>query len=138
HHAQARMVIEKRLKGLSAVRFGAEQFYSKEVTDFTSYDSLTYRNKVVDNLTAGFAETDIYFTRNLAGKIGARVEYADLIDEWNLAPRISLAYQFDVGQQVSFATGTFYQKTVLEFVPRQTTGIGNAIADHYMCHIHLR
>ncbi len=37
-YAQARLVLEKRLKGLNAIRFGGDHFYSREKSVYTLYD----------------------------------------------------------------------------------------------------
>ena len=103
--AQGKAVFEKRLSGLSAVRFGGEYWYS--------YNPLTYNDtlrSVSDQLTSLFAETDIYVTNGLAAKLGVRYEYSVLLKESNLAPRVSLAYKTGKDAQISAAYGIFYQK----------------------------
>ncbi len=131
-YGQARIVLEKRLPGLNKVRFGADQFYSDEQVDFTSYDARTFSSKIVDNLTAVFAETDIYLSRNLAAKIGARGEYSSYLSLWNLAPRVSVAYKFADNSQASLATGVFYQNPERRYLPTSITDIGYAKATHYI------
>lgn len=103
--AQGKAVFEKRLGGLSALRFGSEYWYS---TNPLIYND-TPRN-VHDNQIAGFAETDIYITNALAAKLGVRYEYSSLLRQSNIAPRISLAYKTGKDAQISAAYGIFYQK----------------------------
>lgn len=62
-----------------------------------------------DNFTAAFTESDIFITNDLAGRIGVRAEYSEILDEVNVAPRISLAYKTGKNAQVSLAYGDFYQ-----------------------------
>ena len=69
--AQGKAVFEKKLSGLSAMRFGGEYWYS--------YNPLTYNDTLRilrDNLVSLFAETDIYITNELAAKLGVRYEYS--------------------------------------------------------------
>ncbi len=103
--AQGKAVFEKKLWGLSAVRFGGEYWFS--------YNPLTYNDtlKVLrDRLTSLFAETDIYLTNELAAKLGVRYEYSSLLKQSDIAPRISLAYKTGKDAQISAAYGIFYEK----------------------------
>ena len=130
-YAQARMVVEKKIKGLSVVRLGGDYFYSNEKTTYTLFDGTKYTEKVTDNLVAGFAETDIYLTNNLAAKLGTRLEHSAIINKWNIAPRISLAYKLAEKSQASFAYGIFYQNPERKLLPG-VAGIDYSKATHYI------
>src|SRR6478672_136650 len=124
--SQAKAVFEKKLFGISTIRFGSEYLYW--VNDNT-YNGT--RSKLIDNFQSVFAETDIYVTNDLAAKIGGRFENSSLINRSNIAPRISLAYKVGTGAQVSAAYGIFYQKpenTQLIY----TTDLGYTKATHYI------
>lgn len=103
--SQIKAVFDKRLFGISTLRFGSEYMYFRTTSTFN-----IYKSKVVDRFTAVFAETDIYVTNDLAAKIGGRFEHSSIIDKVNIAPRISLAYKLGNGAQLSTAYGIFYQK----------------------------
>lgn len=107
--AQGRAVFEKRIKGLSAIRFGSEYIYTDVPGTYVQFDT-SVKQTLTDHTAAAFAEADIYLSTNLALKLGSRYEYASIIDASNLAPRISLAYKLAKNEQVSVAYGTFYQK----------------------------
>src|SRR5664279_280141 len=103
--AQGKAVFEKKLSGLSAMRFGGEYWYS--------YNPLTYNDTLrvlKDNLVSLFAETDIYITNELAAKLGVRYEYSTLMKQSDIAPRVSIAYKTGKDAQVSAAYGIFYEK----------------------------
>jgi vitamin B12 transporter len=108
--ANFKAVFEKKLPGLSAFRFGGEYFASRDKTDFTNRYITNGINKLDDNLTAGFAETDIYVTNDLAAKAGVRLEHSAVLNKANVAPRLSLAYKVGEQGQFSAAYGIFYQK----------------------------
>ncbi len=131
YYAQARFVLEKRLKGLSMLRFGSDYFYSNEQSDYTLYDGSTYGGTITDNLYAGFAETDFYLSNNLAMKLGTRLEHSQLMNRWNIAPRASVAYKFKNEGQASFAYGIFYQNPETRYQPA-VKDIGYAKASHYI------
>ena len=130
--AQARVVFEKRLHGLSAVRFGSDYFYSNEQSAYTLYDGTKYTETVKDNLNTAFAESDIYLTNDLAAKVGGRLEHSQLMNRWNAAPRISLAYKFKNNGQASLAYGIFYQNPERKYLPASTNDLGFAKATHYI------
>ncbi len=131
YNAQARFVLEKKLKGLNTLRFGSDYFYTKEKVRFTLFDSSEYNTTLEDNLYAAFAETDFYISKDIAAKIGGRLEHSQLVDEWNIAPRFSLAYKLKNQGQLSFAYGIFYQKPESQYQPA-VTGANYAQATHYI------
>ena len=129
--AQARVVLEKKLTGLSALRFGSDYFYSNEKTIYTLYSGQKFSEKVIDKIFAGFAETDVYITNNLAAKVGGRIEHSEVLDKWNIAPRLSLAYKFPDNSQASFAYGIFYQNPERRLLPA-IASVDYSKATHYI------
>lgn len=108
-------VFERRLKGLSAFRFGGEYFYSRDKSDYSNDFVSNVVTVVDDRLKAGFAEVDVYITNDIAAKIGSRVEHSSLLDKANVVPRVSLAYKLADAGQASLAYGVFYQKPEASF-----------------------
>ena len=131
YFAQARLVMEKRLKGMNMLRFGSDYFYSNEKSTFTLFDGSAYDTKLADKLFAAFAETDFYASNDLAVKLGTRLEHSQIINKWNVAPRVSLAYKLSKQSQVSFAYGMFYQNPESRYQPA-AAGIGFSKASHYI------
>ncbi len=130
-YAQARLVLEKKLKGINAIRFGGDYFYSDERSTYTLFNGAKYDETVNDNFTALFAETDLYLTNDLAVKAGGRLEHSALINKWNIAPRISIAYKFRDNSQASFAYGIFYQNPERKLLPT-AAGLNFSQAAHYI------
>ncbi|MDP4129850.1 MAG: TonB-dependent receptor [Bacteroidota bacterium] len=124
--AQTKAVFEKKLGGLSALRFGGEYWYDNN--HFIYQDT---SRSLKDNMYAAFAETDIYLTNELAAKIGLRYEYSSLIKKPDLAPRISLAYKTGKDAQISAAYGIFYQKADNQQL-FYTSNLGFTQATHYI------
>ncbi|WEK37411.1 MAG: TonB-dependent receptor [Candidatus Pseudobacter hemicellulosilyticus] len=112
---QVKLVLDRKLFGLSAFRFGGEYLYFQDDNDFSNYYVSKYRQTANDHYKAAFAETDIYITNDLAAKLGARMEHSSLIDKANIAPRASLAYKVGYQSQLSLAYGLFYQRPEKEF-----------------------
>ncbi len=94
NYINAKAFVEKRLKGISAFRFGSEYNYSNDKGEVMLYNGNKFSDVIKENLLSGFAEADIYITNDIAAKIGTRAEHSSLLDKWNVAPRLSLAYKF--------------------------------------------
>jgi len=124
--SQVKAVFEKKLIGISSIRFGSEYWYSYDKS--TIHDSLY---KLIDNYTAAFAETDIFLTNELAAKTGLRVESSSIIHKVDIAPRLSLAYKTGKNAQMSVAYGIFYQKPENNQL-YYTTSLGMTKATHYI------
>ena len=114
-------VLEKKLKGLSAVRFGTEYNYSNDKSVYTAYDGQKYPDTLKGHINAVFAEADVYATNVLAVKGGVRFEYSSLLDKTNIAPRFSVAYKLGKGSQASLAYGIFYQDPERRYLPSPNT-----------------
>jgi vitamin B12 transporter len=127
----SKLVLEKRLPGLSALRLGGEYNYSNEKPLYTLYDGTQYGGTLKHNTSAAFAESDIYITNNMAAKLGARAEYASVINKVNIAPRASLAYKLGTNSQASLAYGIFYQNPENRYLPA-TANLHFAKATHYI------
>ncbi len=102
---QSRIVMEKKLKRLNALRFGGEYNYESTNLLFNNYPI-----NLQDNYGALFAETDAYFSNHFMMKLGGRAEHSTLLDKTNWSPRISFAYSVGANAQMSAAYGMFYQK----------------------------
>jgi len=110
--AQVRTVFTKYIGPLTTLRMGAEFQNEKEKVAASSSSTISYNKtyQYSDQYAATFAEAEIYFNNRLAAKPGLRYEYSSLLGKANWAPRFSLAYKVNNTTQVSFASGTFYQK----------------------------
>ncbi|NAS32843.1 TonB-dependent receptor [Flavobacteriaceae bacterium R38] len=102
----------KLKKGFSS-RFkwsaGAEYFITDFKEDFRGADNIEFNSQFNNNISAAFTEADIFFSKNLATKVGLRAEYSELLRDTYISPRLSLAYKTDKFGQVSLAYGDFYQ-----------------------------
>lgn len=130
-YAQIRFVAEKKLNGLNVIRFGSDYFYSKEKSTYTLYDGSQFTESVTDNLESVFAEADVFITNDLAAKVGGRVEHSQIVDKWNIAPRLSVAYKFADNSQASFAYGLFYQNPERKYLPT-VASLDYSRAAHYI------
>ncbi len=131
HFVNAKLVMERRLTGLSSIRFGGEYNGSKEKADYTLFNGQRFPQEVKERISSLFGESDIYVTNNIAAKAGVRMEHSYLLDRTNLAPRLSLAYKFSKQAQASIAYGIFYQNPERRYLP-SSNQLRFSKATHYI------
>lgn len=117
NYINAKFILEKKLKGLSALRFGTEYNYSNDDLIYTAYNDQQFPNKVKEHIKSFFTEADVYATNDLALKGGLRIEHSSILNQSNIAPRLSLAYKLGKGSQASLAYGIFYQNPERRYLP---------------------
>jgi vitamin B12 transporter len=109
YYFNAKLVMEKKFKGLNALRFGTEYNHSNDKINFILFNGLRFPSTIKENIYSLFAEQDVYITNNLAAKFGVRAERSELFNRSNIAPRVSLAYKVGKNSQASLAYGQFFQ-----------------------------
>ena len=127
----AKAVLEKRLKGLSAIRFGTEYNYGNDKSVYEAYNSQRFLDTIKGHINAVFGEADVYATNALAVKGGFRIEYSSLLNKTNIAPRFSVAYKLGKGSQASVAYGIFYQDPERRYLP-SSVALSFMKATHYI------
>ncbi|MCX8018864.1 MAG: TonB-dependent receptor [Chitinophagaceae bacterium] len=130
-YINAKVVAEKKGKGMNVLRFGSELNYSDDETIFTAFTLQQFSSRVPDRIHSAFSETDLYLTRELALKAGMRFEYSSYLKKINYAPRLSLAVKLGSGAQASFAYGIFYQNPEKRYLP-SPFDVNFMRADHYI------
>ncbi|MCB0775302.1 MAG: TonB-dependent receptor [Chitinophagaceae bacterium] len=134
HYFNAKLVIEKKLKALSAFRFGTEYNFSNDKINYKDYNNQVYPSSLKENITALFTEADVYVTNDLALKGGLRFEHSSLLNRNNIAPRLSLAYKLGKGTQASLAYGIFYQNPERRYLPSMNS-LRFMKATHYIAQL---
>ncbi|WP_281683309.1 TonB-dependent receptor [Zunongwangia profunda] len=107
--------LSKRFTDKIKLNFGAEYFN----TNFNQYyqtDTGDFEPNYTSGLFSVFTETDVYFTQNLAAKVGVRTTRDALLEKVYVSPRLSLAYRIDENQQISTAYGNFRQQVGQDYL----------------------
>ena len=118
---QGRAVLTRLLPKNNSFLFGTE------VSRVTSRNAIMGTNYTLhDNYGAVFVESQTYFGRTrpdkgVAVQLGLRGEYSSVINRFNLAPRVSMAYKTGLYSQVSLAYGQFYQTPDYRYLYRNTS-----------------
>ena len=116
-YINTKLVFEKNIKNLSAIRFGGENNNTTQNTTYHQYDGISYPEKIRENIVAAFGEADVYLSNNIAARVGVRAEHSKLLDKSDIAPRLSFAYKFHDKSQASVAYGIFYQDPNNNYLP---------------------
>tara|TARA_B100000949_G_scaffold235418_1_gene258529 strand:- start:32254 stop:34416 length:2163 start_codon:yes stop_codon:yes gene_type:complete len=96
--------------------FGAEYFNTHFDETYTDADVDVFNNGYTDGLWAAFAESDIFLTNKFAMKLGVRATHSSLLNDFEVSPRVSLAYKPGEDGQFSLAYGDFYQRPLSDVV----------------------
>lgn len=106
--AHMKLKFKKRFNSRFKLNFGAEHFTTKFDEAFSDGNiNATYGFN--NNNTGVFLESDIIFSKDFAMKLGVRGDSYALSNEFQIAPRASIAYKTSQNGQLSLAYGNFYQ-----------------------------
>lgn len=106
--------VKKTFSSRFQLNMGVEHFITDYQENFAAPDGFAFDSGFRDNLSSGFAETDIFFSNKFAMKLGIRGEYSSFLEASNIAPRVSVAYKSSDKGQFSLAYGDFYQNPLSE------------------------
>ena len=131
NYFNAKLVLERRFNRLNMIRWGGEYNFSEDKSVYTAANNVNFASQLNEHMKSLFVETDLYITNNIAAKVGGRLEHSSLLDKYNLAPRISLAYKTGKQSQASLAYGVFYQSPETKYLP-SPVNLGFTKATHYI------
>ncbi len=115
--AHIKLKLKKRFNSRFKLSFGAEHFTTNFDETFAT-EGFDVSYGFTNNNTAAFVESDLVFSKNFALKLGLRGDHYNLSNEFQLAPRASVAYKTSKSGQLSVAYGNFFQNAgnaVLKF-----------------------
>jgi outer membrane cobalamin receptor len=115
--AHIKLKLKKRFNSRFKLNFGMEQFITEFDENFQG-GTIDETYGFTNNITAGFAEADLIFSKDLALKVGLRADYSSIFGDMDMAPRAALAYKTSKNGQFSLAYGNFFQNpnsSVLKF-----------------------
>lgn len=107
--AHMKLKLAKKFSDRIKLTFGGDYFITDFKEDYVEPAGFNYISGYNNSIAAAYAETDIFFSRKLALKAGARASYASIIGDAVLEPRAALAYKVSKNSQFSVAYGDFHQ-----------------------------
>ncbi len=105
-HAKVRL--QKRYNNYFKFNVGAEQFLMSYKED-VNFQSIDFNSGIDHGISAAFGEAEIFASKELAFKAGARADYYSANSELKVSPRLSAAISLNKTSQISLAYGNFYQ-----------------------------
>lgn len=116
HSVHAKLKLQNKISNRFKLNFGAEYLLTSFKENYNSSSVGEFTSQFSNDIAVAFAETDIYFSKKLASKIGIRFENSGLLHQSTISPRFSLAYKTGDNAQVSLAYGQFYQNPKNEYL----------------------
>lgn len=123
---QVKVTMQKGITSNMFLTFGGEYHFLKFDNSLS-----TLRREFEENYAAAFVETDLFFTNDLAARIGLRFDNSNIIGKQAWSPRVALAYRLAEDNSINFAYGEFYQTPEVNFL-NFTTDLNFENATHYI------
>ena len=109
HSSHIKLRLKKTITNRFKLTFGSDYFITDFNEDYKEPTGFSYNNGYTNSIAALYAETDIFFSKNLALKAGVRSSNSSILGETSFEPRAALAYKVGKKGQFSVAYGDFYQ-----------------------------
>ncbi|HEX8575582.1 MAG TPA: carboxypeptidase-like regulatory domain-containing protein [Flavobacterium sp.] len=126
-----KLKFKKSLTERIKLTVGADYFITQFDENYSAFSGNTFPNGYHADIAAAYTETDIFFSKRLAAKIGFRISNNSFIDEANFSPRASLAYKTSKNSQISLAYGDFQQAPRQEYL-KYSDQLETEKASHYI------
>lgn len=128
----SKMVLSKSLTNNMSFKAGLDYFDRRFQQTFDQPDAGGIQQAGFhEQIGALFAESDIYLTTSLLARVGVRAEYTGLNEQFDVSPRLSLAWKTAANSQVSLAYGQFQQAPQRQWLS-MASDLANEEADHYI------
>ena len=118
--AHFKIRLKRNINNRVKINIGAEYFMTNFKENFKSLNLGDFKYGFDNNIFGMFTEADVFFSKNVAAKVGVRAEYSELLKEFTLSPRVSLAYKASENGQFSLAYGQFYQNPKNDYLKFNT------------------
>ena len=114
--ANFKLKLKKSISDRVKLSFGADYFITNFNEDYTPYLTLTQTDGYSNHVAAIYTEADVFFSKNLAAKVGVRAANNSLLNENAVSPRVSFAYKIAKHGQFSLAYGDFTQTPNAQYI----------------------
>ena len=121
------------------VNYGVDLIFQKDgIEKSVDQEAAVFTDNLGRATTGTFIETDYFFSKNSAIKVGLRGEHNTLIGKYELSPRITLAQKIGEHGQLSLAYGQFRQEVDTDFLFDTNNKFDNEKATHYLINYNLK
>lgn len=135
---QVKATLSRPILKNSTIWFGAE---AHDITNNSSFSAFGFTGKteIPDIYSAAYVEPEFYISPKIAVRVGGRAEYSTFLQEYNVAPRTSMAIKTGKYGTTSLAYGQFFQTQYAGYLQDPTlratfldAPIDYERADHYL------
>ena len=119
--------ITNRLK----VTFGGDYFQTNFNENYMPLNQFSFNSGYNAGIAAFYSETDYFFSKKLAFKLGVRASNNNLLKQFSISPRASVALKTGKFNQFSFAYGQFAQAPKADYL-KYSTDFSNEKTQHYI------
>jgi outer membrane cobalamin receptor len=127
HASHLKLKLKKSFSDRVKLSFGGDYF----ITNFDESFNTTFKSGYNATIAAAYAETDLFFSKDFAGKVGIRISNNSLLQETSITPRLSLAYKTSKNGQFSLGYGTFEQAPKQDYL-KYSSDFTTEKAAHYI------
>ena len=129
---QAKITVKKTFSQNASILFGAEETFNRFGQEYNVISTSFTNNSNFDDFCSSiYAEAEFRPLDWLAVRAGVRGEHSSLLNDQNVAARLSAAVKLTQLAQISVAFGNFFQ-TPEENLLRFTHSLGFEQANHYI------
>lgn len=133
---QSKITLKKEFSSTFNVAGGVELAPNQLMQDYSVNNEVISSTRYTDNNTAAFVEGEAMLFNKLALRGGLRSEYSNLLGDFKIAPRASIAWLLAPCCQISMASGIFYQ-TPEDQLLRFTHDLKFEKAVHYIANFQM-
>lgn len=108
--------IHKKLTEKIKITGGMDYFSTFYEEEFKGFSNVPFQVGYDHHLIATFLESDVFFSKKWAMKVGVRASQNGLLNEFHASPRASFAYKVSKNGQFSAAYGSFVQTPRADFI----------------------
>lgn len=130
-NTEARFTVVHDLKEGMKITCGMSGTFDLYRQKITVDPETTYEPDFDELLSAGFVETEVMFTKNLAIRPGLRAEYSAILNKMNIAPRVAFAVNTWKDAQLSAAFGLYHQTPQKDYL-KVVSNLDFEKATHYI------
>lgn len=110
---------------------GSDYFWTDFSENYHSNLNGKWNSGYNSGISAFFAEADYFFSKKLAVNIGLRTSNNNLLNQFSISPRASIAYKTGKFNQFSFAYGKFEQAPKADYL-KYYQDFNNEKTQHYI------
>lgn len=111
--------------------FGSDYFLTNFQESYTPYQQNDFNSGYNAGISAFYSEMDYFFSKNLAFNFGIRASNNNLLQQFSVSPRASVAYKTGKFNQFSFAYGKFEQAPKTDYL-KYHSNFENEKTQHYI------